>query len=352
MAAKYAYLDLDAVAYAGACSAEKTFYKWKKKDGSEPDSNPFQRASEAKGWMDMQLGFDFITDVTEWERVTYKEPLTLKVATDKVDDKIKEWQKSIRELFDEDAIFKGYLTCSGPKNKDIKGLEHRYQHNRYLENNDFPRVWTPQAKPSFLSGCREYLLTAYDWVKMSPAGVEADACVILEAERKGYDGCLGFVDKDLRQAMRTCIVEMNAKPIDRKLEKTSELGDLRIKFSKAGVKMVEGEGFKLVCFQTVVGDGADGYKGVKGVGAMAGYNLLKDCLTVLECCEILVAFYSNKFPDGIIYDSWDGVNIHKSAKELLVQHQRLAYHERGSKDLETPIERYIEGAGNVIKRVR
>jgi hypothetical protein len=343
MARHIAYLDLDAVAYTGASIAQKLAYKWKKKDGSE-ETEVFAKAALAKEWYDGEVGFGMI-EPDEWERETITLFQPLDVAIKGVEYELKKWQDSVRKLWREDAEFKGFLTCSGLKLKDAPNLEDRYQFNRYI----CKETWTPKPKPIHLSECRNYLLNTFDWIKMSPPGIEADAVVVGLAERYGMNACIGFKDKDLRQAMKVNLVEMNAMPHLRVLETTSTLGSFQVKENAKGVKKIEGDGFKLMCFQTCVGDSADGYKGVNKFGPISGYELFNPCETVEECCKALVDLYNTKFPDGKKYTSWDKKEMSLSAMELLTQHMRLAYHERSSKDLLTPIERYLNGDSPLYK---
>lgn len=343
MARRIAYLDLDAVAYTGASIAQKLAYKWKKKDGSD-ETEVFDKAAKAKEWFDGEVGFGMI-EPDEWERETITLHQPLEVAIKGVEYELKKWMDSIKKLWHKDAEFKGFLTCSGLKIKDAEGLEDRYQFNRY----DDKELWIPKPKPIHLSECRNYLINTYDWITMSPTGIEADAVVVGLAERRGINACIGFKDKDLRQAMKVNLVEMNAKPHERVLETTSTLGSLHTKTSVKGVKKVEGDGFKLMCYQTCVGDSADGYKGINKFGPVAGYDLLNSCETVEECCKALVDLYNTKFPNGRQYTSWDKKEMDLSAMELLTQHMRLAYHERSSRDLLTPIERYLNGDSPLYK---
>lgn len=337
MAEKIAYLDLDAVAYTGASIAQKLAYQWVKKDGTDT-TEVFDKAAKAKEWFDGEVGFGMI-EPDEWERKTIIVRQPLEVAIKGVEYELSKWKKSINDLWEKDCTFKGFITSSGRKLKDADGLEHRYQHNRY----DCTETWTPKPKPDHLAACRTYLINTFDWVKMSPPGIEADAVVVGLAERDRGNSCIGFKDKDLRQTMKVDMVEMNAKPQDRVLETSTVLGSLTVKVSVKGAKKVEGDGFKIMCYQTCVGDTADGYKGINKFGPMAGVALLEECTTVKECCKALVDLYTERFPDGIKYTSWDKQEMDLTAMQLLTQHMRLAYHERSRKDVLTPIERYLNG---------
>jgi hypothetical protein len=337
MVKKVAYLDLDAVAYTGASIAQKLAYKWKRKDGTD-QTEVFKNAALAKEWHEGEVAFGMI-EPDEWERETITLHQPVEVAIKGMENELKKWMDSVRKLWDNDCEFVGFLTCSGLKDKDAPGLEDRYQHNRYA----CKKTWTAKEKPIHLSACRTHLITVHDWIRMSPPGVEADAIVVGWAERRGMNACIGFKDKDLRQAMNTNLVEMNASPRDRVLEQTSALGQVILTRNVKNVAKVEGDGFKLMCYQTAAGDSADGYKGVKGFAAVAGFELFDPLTTVEECCEALVDLYNDKFPEGIKYESWDKKELHLSAMELLTQHMRLAYHERSGKDVLTPIERHLNG---------
>jgi hypothetical protein len=343
MGRKVAYLDLDAVAYTGASIAQKLAYQWEKKDGSDK-TEVFDKAAKAKEWYEGEVGFGMI-EPDEWERKTITLHQPLEVAIKGVEYELKKWMDAVKKLWCKDAEFVGFITCSGLKDKDAKGLEDRYQFNRY----DCKETWTPKPKPNHLPDCRTHLITTNDTIYMSPKGLEADAILVGFAERRGMDACLVFKDKDLRQAMDVNLLDMNAKPSDLILETTTTLGSLTLKSNVKSVKKVEGEGFKLLCYQTCVGDSADGYKGINKFGPVAGYDLLNDCDSVEDCCKALVDLYNTKFPDGKRYKSWDGLDMDLTAMQLLTQHMRLAYHERSSKDLLTPIERYLNGDNPLYK---
>lgn len=356
MGQKYAFLDLDGVAYIGACIAEKVAYQWKTKEGVTPlqESPEFPKAKEAKDWHQDRVGFEEI-DPEEWERHTIPKIQELSVALEGVDLELKKWMDSCKTLFDKEVIFTGFLTCSGVKNKDVHDLQHRYQHTRFAnykeaEGKDY-EFWETKPKPMYLSACRDHLINTYAWIKMSPPAVEADAIVIGLAERKGQDAVVGLKDKDLMQVMDCNYINMNEQPNKRKVVSTTELGELWIKKNAKGVKSLEGNGFKLIAAQTPQGDSSDGYKGIHRFGPIDAHQLLEDAKSVEECCQRLAELYQGKFPDGIEYPAWqDGKKIAKRTwKELLIQHMNLAYHERGSKDTLTPIERHFNGDNPVYK---
>lgn len=350
MSSKYAYLDLDGIAYTGACIAQKIAYIWKTKKGVEPaqESSEFLKAKEAKQWFEERVGFEEIVP-EEWERHSIPKIQDISVALKGTDIELKKWMKSCQDLFDKNVIFKGYLTSSGVKNKDKHDLEHRYQHTRFLNHkqahgSDYEN-WVDKPKPIYLKECRSHLLNTYSWIKMSPPQIEADAIVVGLAERKGKDAVVGLKDKDLKQVMGSNYIDMNDPPFKRRLVSTTTLGDVWIKKNVKDVKSLEGNGFKLIAAQTPQGDASDGYKGIYRFGPVDAYEMFKDAKSVEECCDLLITLYKTKFPCGIEYTAWQDSNkkIKRTWKELLVQHMKLAYHERGSKDKHTPIERYLGG---------
>ncbi len=343
MVRKVAYLDLDAVAYTGASTAQKLAYQYHMKDGTK-STEVFKTAVLAKTWFEGEVAFGMIEE-DEWERETITQHQPLSVAIKSLEKELKSWQDSVKKLWDKDCEFVGWLTSSGRKDKDADGLEHRYQHNRYIDKKN----WTAKPKPVHLAACREYMINTYSWIKMSPPGIEADAVVVGLGERRGENACIGFKDKDLKQTMNVNLIDMNGNPRDRKLEKTTTLGKLELLSSVREVKSVEGTGFKIMCYQVAAGDSADGYKGIKGFAAVAGFNLFNPIESVEGCCKALVDLYTSRFPEGIKYTSWNGKEIELTAMQLLTQHMRLAYHERSSRDLLTPIERYLKGDNPLYK---
>lgn len=336
---KCAFMDLDSVAYLAACVAEKKMYLFKHKETGET-TKTFKNAKEAKQWYYESIEFGDIEE-DAWERQTVVKELTLKETFQILDNEVKSWLRTAKRLTkNSDIICKGYLTSSGIKNKDIAGLEDRYQFNRYLNTSTTFEGWIPRPKPKFLSECRDYLIKRYGWVKMSPKGIEADAPVVFFTEAKGKEAVLMSKDKDLKQVMNSFFIDMNPPEKDRKLEFSTILGELSLVDTPSG-KELKGCGFKLLCAQTVKGDQSDGYKGIYKVGDSKVYELLDKCITVEECLEALIRFYNEKFPEGYTYTSWDDKTQHRTPEELLKQHMRLAYHERGMKDKMTPIERYL-----------
>ena len=340
----YAYMDLDSVAYVGASVAQKAKYQYIHNDG-ETKSEVFNSARDGKNWLKQGADFEEL-DPSEWTRKTIVDIQPEKVALKAVDYELESWFRTAKKLTGNDNIIpRGFLTSSGLKDKDIGGLEDRYQFNRY----ECRKSWTPKEKPVHLKACREYLLTKYDWIKMSPIGVEADAPVLHFAEKRGSSAVCMSKDKDLKQMFKGHFIDMNEEEEYRVLLDCTELGFLDIKENAKGDKTVFGQGFKLLCFQTCVGDVSDGYKGLHRYGQMSGYELLQGLSTVEECCKAMVDLYKTKFPDGKEYKSWDGEKVHRTWEELLIQHCELAYHNRGSKDTTNPMQRYLNNEDPIVR---
>lgn len=318
----FGFFDLDSAAYAGASAVQKDRYKWVNKITGE-ESIVFEKAKEAKAFMDEEVMFG--ADEEEWERIKFQEVGTLQEALKATEDAVNSFVKTFKKLACKERPLKytGFLTRSGvSKNKDIKGLEDQYQFNRVgLE------------KPIYLEDCKNHILTVYDWVKLAASGYEADAPVIGFCERKGYDGVILSIDKDLKQAENVFFVDMNKDYSQRKLVKTTSLGYLDERLTASGQKVMEGHGFKLLCYQAIVGDVSDGYKGLRGIGHTKGLALLKDCTSKEECVRVMLEVYKDKLGESYTYTSWDGVEQTRTPEELLDQHFKLAYQERSSTDM-------------------
>lgn len=338
MAMKYAYLDLDTVAYQGAAACEKANYVWVSKvDGAR--TSKFTNAADAATYME-DAEFTGLIDPADWEREKIIDEKPVEEAYKATVSIMKNWIKTVKDLFGEDVKLTGYLSSKGEKNKVIPTTIKVYQHNRI-----------GKPKPRYLEECRQHMLKTFSWIKLSPKGVEADACVVNFAEKHGENGVAAFIDKDLKQVMGCYYIDMNDAPKERELVLSTELGYIDLKEGMSTPTGI-GDGFKLICFQTCAGDSSDGYGGLMGVGAVKAKKLFEDCESIKECCEVLLNTYRHKYPDGIKYTSWSGIDMALTADELVDQHMRLAYHERGGKDVLTPIRRYLNGDNPIYQHKR
>ena len=335
-----AVLDMDSIAYVGACIAEKNAYIYKEING-DGKSQEFPKAAEGKVWFEGAVEFGEIV-ATEWKRHTIIKLQDVSVALKGVEFELSNWKRdAIRLTKNPDLSWKGYLTPSGLKTKDIAGLEDRYQFNRYMCKDE----WIKAPAPTHLKACREHLLSIASFCKMAPPGFEADAPVVAIAEKAGPSAVAMSKDKDIAQLMRAHFIDMN--PSQPKLELHTVLGHLEM-IKKRSSNQVKGSGFKLICYQTIVGDTSDGYKGLNKAGPVFGFKLLADCTSIEECLEALLTLYRTRFPEGHKYVDWGGVEQERTPEELLAQHMQLAYHERGRLDKSNPIKRYLAGEDPIV----
>lgn len=350
----HAVLDLDSLPYVGASVAEKPTYQWFRKDGTS-QSAMFDKAKDAKEWLEGMVGFHG-EDPNDWERKRVYDLKDVSVAVKAMGYEFASWEKSIKRLTGNPNIkYKGYLTCSGLKNKDVDHLEVRYQHNRYESRSPknlpegcdkYTAPWVKKWKPTHLGACRTHLMVTKSWCKMSPVTIEADAPAIFVTEKMGLTAVLVSKDKDLKQAMKGYYIDMNPKEADRVMIKLSVLGNIGFKRDAKGAIQAFSEdstGFKLIMGQTIAGDSSDGYGGLKGVGIGKAVELLENCETVEECCQVVADVYAKKYPDGYSYVDWNKQSQEKTWQEICIQHCQLAYHERGSKDILNPMSRFLEG---------
>ena len=124
--------------------------------------------------------------------------------------------------------YKVYLTGSG---------NFRYEVNKsYKAHRTAP-------KPSLLPWCREYLRWEYNAIVSQ--GEEADDLIAIEAARMNYQGCvIASVDKDFLQV-----------PVPMYNFRKGELTNVSPE-----------EGLRFFYKQCIMGDAADGVKGIPGVG--------------------------------------------------------------------------------------
>lgn len=334
---KYAYADLDSIPHLAASIAESNTYQWVKKDGAS-QSEVFPKADLAKAWYDEMLELELLVP-DEWERIVKVKLLPERVALKAVEREINNWIKTAKELTgNPNLIIKGFISGPGRKTKDIDGLEDRYQYNRYKCKKD----WIPIDRKVHMDACRNHLITCYDIVKMSPNGIEADAVVIWLSENRGKEGVMLIKDKDLKQGFDTNYIDMNAKPADRCIQKTTLLGEAFAKKLPSGW-VLDGNGLTFILGQMIAGDTADGYKGIKGYGPLKTAKIFEGCEDVEGVLKAATDTYYEKFPDGHEYVDWNGVTQYKTADEMAIMHCQLAYHERGGKDKSNPVERYLKG---------
>jgi len=341
-------IDGDPIVYRGASCGEQVYYQWElfdKNDNVEDRSDRFAKAKDAKDWIVSELWGDDPAKVG-WIRRAWTEikPLeeALKATRYAVDEYIRTCKKFCRE--GKEPLLKGFLTPSGEKNKNIKGIEDQYQFNRI-----------GKEKPHYIEECRQYLLDNYPWVVMAKEGFEADTHVIALAEKWGEDGCLLSIDKDLNQAEGTWLIDTNALEYKREVIFTTLVGELYEVVSAKGKVAIKGNGFMFLCYQAVVGDVSDGYKGLPLMGEKTAYRLLKDCTNKEECVKVTIAMYDEKFKAGYVckklkdvvndgklafpkikgeytFLSWDGKVCSPTRNELINLHFFVAYQERSSTD--------------------
>ncbi len=284
------YVDGDPIVYAGATSAEKVVYKWIQKDGDNivRESEEFFKAKEAKLWIESECWEDEPKD-DGWERIKFVKDLGLQVAKDATDEVVKDYIKTGKKFCrkGKEPVFRGWLTESGQKEKDVKGLEDKYQFNRL-----------DTEKPKYHKEIREYILETYPWITMAKKGYEADTHVVGRAEMAGEDGCTLSIDKDIDQVEGSWHVNMNDSFPYRKCYLSTELGDIWQEKTHRGKDKTKGDGFKWLCYQAIVGDVSDGYKGLYGVGDKAAVKLLEPCKTKEECVKALESMYLKKSAKG------------------------------------------------------
>lgn len=317
---KYAYIDSDPIAYQGAFAVQKARYKYVHMHTKE-ETLIFDNAKQGKLFLSHEeekcLLFEIEFVVDHWIR----EKIVVTGSTDEAikaaDSALQSWLKHVKGL-----EWKGFFTEKGEtKTKDIPGLEKRYQGNR-----------SNLVAPTHLMLCREHLMSL-DEMSMVKNGFEADAIVISRAEKKGKEGCLVSLDKDLRQAENTYVIDMSYDPplITIADNNVGGFWECPLKSEPAKKKYkFNGVGFKWLCYQAVGGDQADHYAGIKGVGARAVISALENCETYQQCLDAVYAFYEahGRFK----YTSWDGQEMDLSPAEMMLQHFNLAYQERSPSD--------------------
>ena len=122
---------------------------------------------------------------------------------------------------------------------------------RYEVNKTYKAQRTA-PKPSLLPWCREYL--RWEWGAVVGQGEEADDLIAMEAARMNYQGCvIASVDKDFLQV-----------PVPMYNFRKGEL-----------TQVSPEEGIRFFYKQCIMGDSADGVKGIPGVGPVGAEKALE-----------------------------------------------------------------------------
>jgi hypothetical protein len=357
--------DGDPIAYAGSASAQKIMYCWEQfsetdfnldegvmtvLDGAIPISKSpdFNKAVEAKQWIETECWEDE-PDVCGWRRKAYTVFRELQDAINATDEVVKDYFATEKKFCrkGKTPIRRAWLTPSGEKLKNSTNLEDQYQFNRI-----------GKEKPKFLPDCRAHLLKKYPFFRMARLGWEADTHVVGRAEMFGEDGCTLSIDKDIEQGEETWHVNTYGKLRDRKIKYATSLGSLWNDPNFRGKDKTRGDGFMFLCYQTIVGDVSDGYKGLYGVGDKAAVKILQNCKTKTECVEAMEILYIKKSKKGYIckkmkelkidspdstkfnpvvgefrFISWVGKLEVRTVHQMMQQHFELAYQERNPNDV-------------------
>lgn len=317
---KYAFIDSDPIAYAGAFAVQKARYKYQNSITGE-ETLLFENAKQGKVYLSQEqekcelFGFDF--NAADWIREKVVVMGTDEEAVKASDQALDKYLKNVKG-----CEWAGFFTEKGEKkNKDLPGLEKQYQGNR-----------AGLVSPTFLALCRSHLMSKPE-MSMVRNGFEADSIVIARSEKKGKAGVLLSLDKDLRQAENTYVMDMSYDPpliliADNNVGGVWEC-HLKSDAAKKKFKFC-GVGFKWLCFQAVAGDQADHYGGIKGIGARAVIKALEGCETYQQCLDAVYAFYVKH--GAFKYTSWDGQDMELSPADMMLQHFNLAYQERSPSD--------------------
>lgn len=336
---KHAYIDADPLIYAGAFAVQKAKYQYTNVKTGEK-SVMFEDARRGKQWLSQEEEKSLLFCLDEFTSADWEREKVVDLGTE--DDARKATDLALKGYlkFVHGCEWRGFITQRDVlKTKDIPGLERRYQGNR-----------DKLVSPVHHKVCRDHLLSKEE-IKQVIGGFEADAIVIASAEKKGKEACLLSLDKDLRQAEGTYILDMSYTPPLILFTEKGTVGGVwecpvKSNIQKRSYKYT-GVGFKWLCYQTVAGDQADHYGGIKGVGSKTVLEALEGCETYHQCLDAVYALYEahGRFK----YTSWDGQEVDLSPAEMMLQHFNLAYQERSPTDSFT-FEKYNWSVEDYEKR--
>lgn len=139
-------------------------------------------------------------------------------------------------------------------------------------------------KPQYLQELRRFMVNDLMAV-IAPDDLEADDLLGMAAG----SAMVCSIDKDLLMVPGVHY-NLNTKTI----VKASNPGNLELTIGPAGKKKLKGFGFKWFCAQMILGDAVDNIKGIKGMGDVATYNLLKDCNRAKDMLKCIEKVYKEK----------------------------------------------------------
>ena len=143
-------------------------------------------------------------------------------------------------------------------------------------------------KPVHYQALRDYMID-----ELGAALVEGQEADDEMASSQAKDTVIATIDKDLLQ----CPGKHYDIATGRKIL-SKDPGELKIEGNKC-----IGTGFKFFCYQVLVGDTVDNYKGIPNVGCKKGYGILKDCKSERDCWKaVLKAYRERKLKYSYLYE--------------------------------------------------
>lgn len=205
-------------------------------------------------------------------------PLPFRKFTELAADMTTHWVKQAQETFEIKKVYT-HLTS-----KDRSNFRYKIECEIPYKSN---RKDTPD--PRYLHELREWYASKYR--SHITHGREADDTIGIECT-KNPRGTVRYSEKDLRMIPGWHIessTAFNNVPIY-----VDDPGVLYLQRKLNGKVYVEGWGYKWFCAQMIIGDAADGVKGLKGLGDVAAYDYLGKCHSEEECDDVIKKLYLEK----------------------------------------------------------
>jgi hypothetical protein len=281
----YCFVDCDLISYRSSFSAEKTYWHLYKEDGTYVDR--FDSAKKADEYTD-ELWSIFDIDTSGYYREPEKIIGDVEQAINACDLIIKHIQKSCPS-----DHYKFYLTGNDTYRGSIATL-HKYKGDR-------DRV----AKPKWINEVREHIKKEYGAISVDVWEADDSLSVgMWHTYKKGLKSVAANLDKDVLQSPG---------------------------FHYDWVKdifqyVTPEEGLRWLFIQTLAGDfSVDNYEGIPGIGKVKAKKILEGCETERQMYDASVEAYKNYFGEEYTYKSWDGMQMTKTAEEIMLENLRLAY---------------------------
>lgn len=234
---------------------------------------------------------------------TYVDEDTKEVRIKSFDSMKELMDQKIEEIIRRSGSTNYFLFLTGPNNFRFEIAKKKgYKANR-----------KDVVKPFHYENLKAYLIAAYG--VMVSDGIEADDLICItqtEALAAGEETVICSRDKDLRQCQGLHYSWECGVQAEKETYLVSGFGTLTPHYNKAGkIDRLNGTGDKWFLAQLLIGDATDNIPGLKGVGPVKAYEVLREIENYSDGLDQVIKLYS----DVLYKQGLDSLYIFKELEE-------------------------------------